>query len=91
MSMIKSASRAEKQEMRAIVEALNDGAYDDDYWSFRYELGRARDQWTVIVYDNETGEIVNIGCFYRCAKCGSVREYFEGQVEECWECGAPLW
>lgn len=100
LNWIKRASRAEKEEMQAIVDAENELAHEHEdcqYIPF-YRLERGGDAWAIVQYVDKShpdfadvythGQRIDAGSFVRCSECGDVRDFWEGQFENCYECGA---
>lgn len=100
LKWIKSASGNEKDGMQTIVDAENELAHehtDQQYIPF-YRLERCGDCWGIVMYVDKPhplfadiythGERIEAGSFVRCSECGDVRDFWDGQFESCYECGA---
>jgi rRNA maturation endonuclease Nob1 len=96
---VKRATQAEKEAMRAIVDAHNEIEESDRNWEvtglksvYSLQAERVARRGYVIVNtmtELATGEVyVDRGGFYRCSECGEITDFFDGELDMCPHCGA---
>ena len=96
---VKRATQAEKEAMRAIVDAHNEIEETDRNWEvtglksvYSLQAERVTNHGYVIVLtmtELAMGKVyVDRGGFYRCSGCSKITDFFDGELEACPYCSA---